>query len=64
MKVNGNEIDFEQGMTVASLLARMGFVFPLLVIRVNGALVARDAYDRTPLSDNDLVEVVHLMSGG
>jgi sulfur carrier protein len=64
MKVNGNDVEFEKGMTVASLLARMGFVFPLLVIRVNGTLVARDAYDRTPLSRDDVVDVVHLMSGG
>jgi sulfur carrier protein len=64
MKVNGNDVDFEDGMTVAALLERMGFVFPLLVIRVNGVLVARDAYDRTPLASADIVEVVHLMSGG
>ena len=62
--VNGKETPWVDGTTVASVLKEAGFVFPLLVVRVNGALVDRADYGRHAVADNDKVEVVHLMSGG
>jgi sulfur carrier protein len=62
--VNGREMPWTDGTTVAALLKEAGFVFPLLVVRVNGALVERGEYGRCAVSDGDSIEVVHLMSGG
>jgi sulfur carrier protein len=62
--VNGNEAAWSDGMTVATLLKEVGFVFPLLVVRVNGTLIDRADYGRCAVADGDTVEVVHLMSGG
>jgi len=62
--VNGKETPWVDGTTVASVLKEAGFVFPLLVVRVNGALVDRADYGRRAVADRDTVEVVHLMSGG
>ena len=39
--VNGKQTAWAAGTTVASLLKNAGFVFPLLIVRVNGALVDR-----------------------
>ena len=64
LKVNGNEIEYEEGITVASLLDKLGFVFPMLVVRVNGALVDRKDFKRRELTDRDEIDVIHLMSGG
>jgi len=64
MKVNGKEVEFKDGETITALLARMAFVFPLILVYVNGKLVDRDAYDSTFISSADIVEVIHLMSGG
>ncbi|MCK9462498.1 MAG: sulfur carrier protein ThiS [Proteobacteria bacterium] len=62
--VNGRETPWTDGTTVASLLKDAGFVFPLLIVRVNGALVDREDYASRAVADDDTVEVVHLMSGG
>lgn len=62
--VNGETISFEEGLTVAGLLAKLGFVFPLLVVRRNGKLVPREQYAKEDLADGDHIDVVHLMSGG
>jgi sulfur carrier protein len=62
--VNGKKVDYETGMTVSTLLEKLKFVFPMLIVRINGTLVERDAYKKTPVADSDTVEVIHLMSGG
>ena len=62
--VNGKDAEYEEGATVASLLKKMGFVFPLIIVKINGELISRDAYDRTPVSEGDDVQVIHMMSGG
>lgn len=62
--VNGEAMKHTAGMTVRDVLKARNFVFPLLVVRVNGTLVARDDFDRTPVPDGADVQVVHLMSGG
>jgi sulfur carrier protein len=46
------------------VLHERNFVFPLLVVRVNGELVPRDQFDRAPVPDGADVQVMHLMSGG
>jgi len=62
--VNGKATDLEGGITVTELLARMGFVWPMLVVRVNGQLVKRDRFAHTAVEDGDTVDVIHMMSGG
>lgn len=62
--LNGKQLPWVDGTTVAAVLKEVGYVFPLLVVRVNGALVDRGEYGRCAVSDGDSIEVVHLMSGG
>ncbi|MCP4599347.1 MAG: sulfur carrier protein ThiS [Proteobacteria bacterium] len=62
--VNKNEIDHEEGTTVALLLKRLDFIFPMLVVRINGAVIDRSEYDRTLIKDRDNIEVIHMISGG
>lgn len=50
--------------TVAGLLAAKRWSFPLIIVKVNGKPVQRDAWITTAVSDGDVVEAVHLMSGG
>lgn len=49
---------------MASLLEKMDFVFPLLVVRINGKLVNRIAYNITPVTSGDNVDVLHVASAG
>jgi len=64
LTVNGESHPFREGMTVAVLLAEKRFSYPLKTVFVNGTRIDRKAHDTTVLSDGDVVEVIHLMSGG
>jgi thiamine biosynthesis protein ThiS len=62
--VNGETLPHKAGMTIRDILKERGFVFPLLVVRVNGVLVPRDHFDQEKVPDDADVQVLHLMSGG
>jgi len=64
VNVNGNIIEWNEGMTVRDILTVMKYSFKLLIIKVNGELVKRDQYDAYKVPVNSEVEVIHLMSGG
>lgn len=51
-------------ITVKELLERMKFTFPLVFVKVNGAVIKKDAYQRTVIREGDRVEAIHLMGGG
>ena len=62
--VNGNEIDYEEGMTVERVLEVCDYVFPLIVVKVDGDFVPREEYSTTEVVDGAIVEAIHLISGG
>ena len=62
--VNGDQMEWTDGMTVADLLARRRFIFRMLVVTINGQLVKRDHYPTTLVPDGADVQVIHMMSGG
>jgi len=51
-------------LTVTSLLKVKGFTFRMLVIKINGKLVEKSAYETTVIEEGDDVQVLHLISGG
>lgn len=62
--VNGKEIEYEEGASVASLLAQLNYVLPQIVVRLNGKLIARNSYEETRINDGDVIDAVHPMVGG
>ena len=62
--VNGQEIEYEEGVNVASLLAKLNYILPQIVVRLNGKLIARTAYEDTSVSDGDVMDAIHPMVGG
>ncbi len=64
IQVNGDPVAWRDGMSIQDLLRERNFIFPLLVVRVNGALVAKERYAETPIPDGADVQVIHLISGG
>ncbi len=64
IKVNGEPLEHRPGMTVRDALRARNFIFPLLVVKIDGELVPRAAYDSRVVDDGADVQVVHLMSGG
>ena len=51
-------------ITISELLKIKNFTFKMLVIKVNGKLVKKDAYNSFKINNGDDVSVLHLVSGG
>jgi sulfur carrier protein len=62
--VNGDPLDWHEGMTVRDVLKAKNYIFKLLIITVNGTLIPRGSYDEATVPAGADVKVVHLISGG
>ena len=62
--VNGQTLDWEEGMTIDNILKEMRYTFKMLVVKVNGELVRKDQYTIFSVPRGADVKVIHLMSGG
>jgi sulfur carrier protein len=62
--VNGESHAWTPGMTVRDVLTQKNFKFPLLVIKLDEALIQPSDYAATTVPDGAVVSVIHLMSGG
>lgn len=62
--VNGNIIEWHEGMTVTDVLSAMKYTFKLLVVHVNENNIKRDEWPETLVPEGAEVKVIHLMSGG
>jgi sulfur carrier protein len=58
------DVEWQEGMTVNSILEVLKFTFPMIVVSVNGKVVPRSEYGTTGIEDNDEVKVIHLIAGG
>ena len=64
MKVNGEKIEFREGMTVSNLIAEMGFSEAMVAVELNLDILPRDSFSSTVLKENDCIEVVRFVGGG
>jgi sulfur carrier protein len=62
--VNGETMEWRDGMTVADILKIRNYIFRMIAVQVNGELVKRVAYDKTVVPDGADVQVIHMISGG
>lgn len=58
------EIEGHNELTVRQLLDHMRYVFPNIVVKVNGVLVRKAEYEAGVVRDGDTVEAIHMISGG
>ena len=64
IEVNTERTEWVDGETITGLLRRKNYVYPMLVIKVNGEIVPRSQYADRLIPDGAKVEVIHLESGG
>jgi sulfur carrier protein len=63
--LNGVTESFDRSpMTIRELLKAKGWSFPLIIVKVDGALIERSAWDTIPVAEGSVVDATHLMSGG
>jgi len=64
IQVNGQTLEWEDGMTINDVLQKMRYTFKMLVVKVNGELVKKNQYRDFTIPKSADVKVIHLMSGG
>ena len=65
--LNGDPYPIETGgdaLTIAGLLARLDIDPRRVAVEHNFAIVKRDKYASTPITDGDQVEIVNFVGGG
>jgi thiamine biosynthesis protein ThiS len=64
LTVNGETLDFERGLTVSGLVARLGLDVRKVAVELNREIVPRSTYGAVTLRDGDVLEIVHFIGGG
>ena len=64
MRINGEDKDVAEGMTVADLVASLGLAGRRLAVEHNREVLPASAWDAARLAENDVLEIVHFVGGG
>jgi thiamine biosynthesis protein ThiS len=64
LHINGEQRDFPDGLTVATLVAQLGMKPDRVAVELNMEIVPRTQWETTTLKDGDKLEVVHFVGGG
>jgi thiamine biosynthesis protein ThiS len=64
LTLNGESRDFPEGLTIASLVARLGMKADRVAVELNLEIVQRPNWDATLLKNGDRLEIVHFVGGG
>ena len=64
IEVNGEAREVAKGITVLELLHVLGVQAGPVAVEKNREIVPRAAHASTPLSEGDVLEVVHFVGGG
>jgi sulfur carrier protein len=62
--INGDPSDIGEGLTITELLRARNFLFPLLIIKINGDYVPRESWPDRRVPAGARVDIIHLISGG
>jgi thiamine biosynthesis protein ThiS len=62
--VNGDEKDFDVGISLAELIEQLDLPAARIAIELNREVVRRSDWDSTMLKDEDRIEIVHFVGGG
>jgi len=64
IRVNGEEKEIEDGLTVSRLLEELQIRPGRVVVELNRDIVSREAHGSTLLKEGDALEIVHFVGGG
>lgn len=61
---NRDEIAWEEGLTISTLLERLRYTFPHIIVTIDGEVVQQKDYPTRTIPDGANVRLVHLIAGG
>ena len=62
--VNGEDREYEESITLSSLIDDLGIKVSVMAGAVNMEIVKKDDWDSYKLADGDKVELLHFVGGG
>jgi thiamine biosynthesis protein ThiS len=63
-RVNGEERPFEDGKTVADLIAELGLGAKRIAVELNREIVPKAEYGSRAIREGDAIEIVQFVGGG
>ena len=64
IEVNGNEFEWIENETVKSMLKRVKYTFPLVVVKINNKVIPRKEFSEVTIPNDSKISVIHMISGG
>lgn len=64
IEVNSKKVEWVENETVDQLLKRMGYVFPLVVVKINEKVIPKNDFSKAIVPDKSKIAVIHMISGG
>lgn len=64
IKLNGRDFLWEAGMTIEDIMNKNKFIFPKIIVKINGNHIEKEDYSTTIVNDGDNVQMIHLLAGG
>lgn len=64
IKLNGRDFLWEEGMTIEDIMNKNKFIFPKIIVKINGKHIEKEDYSTTIVNDGDDVQMIHLLAGG
>jgi len=62
--VNGEKRSVPDGLSVRGLVETLGLTDGPVAVEKNREIVPRALHAETPIAENDVIEIVHLVGGG
>lgn len=64
MIINGEEMEFKEGLTVAKLLDNLGLNHKNVVVEVDMNIIYREEFETKELNSTSKVEIIRFVGGG
>jgi sulfur carrier protein len=64
IKVNGDALEWRDGMTVQDILDAKKYKFPMLIVNIEDEHIPKERYAAAKVPDGANVKVIHMLSGG
>ncbi len=64
LKINGKDMDLEDGLTVEALLVKTGIKPVGIAVELNREIVPKSAHNSRRLNDGDVLEIIKMVGGG
>ncbi len=64
IEVNGRTVEWKDNEAVTQLLKRVGYIFPLVIVKINDSVIPRKDFPHVTIPDKAVIKVIHMISGG